>query len=87
MMMNQHGQLLEFDGEKLKSLRKELKLSAKDLASKLAKITDKKYDETSVYQWERGVYSPRDETKLAIAKALRCQLTDFHKPSEIGLSV
>lgn len=51
-------------GRNIRSLRKALNLTQDDLAETL-KVTQQ-----SVSYWEKGVAAPRDDQKLAIAKAL-----------------
>jgi transcriptional regulator with XRE-family HTH domain len=51
-------------GANIRALRKSHSLSQAQLASQLG------VSPQSVYNWERGLNAPRDEQKLAIAKAL-----------------
>ena len=55
------------------SLREAAGLTVKDVATRL------KVWKNTVYRWERGVWSPSEETKEQLAALYECRVADFYE--------
>ncbi|MFC1762829.1 ATP-binding protein [Planctomycetota bacterium] len=72
----------QFDGKKLKTLRKKKALYQKDLAIKLNEALDNVNDEVvarHIRRWENEGVEPRAEAIHALARILKCKTDDFFR--------